>query len=96
MSFEHKGGSIAPTQNRNNWAGVERVVVERIENGNNDIARWDVYLSGVPQLSNYTAGQALTYNAKGTNNPNADNLLTVTSVQGPGYYICQGPWPGQI
>jgi len=56
-------------------------------------ATWVVTLNKVPSKSNFTSGQHLIYNSKGTNNHNADNFLTVTSVNDPCKYTCTGNWP---
>lgn len=91
--FTHEGGFIKPQkiENKNNYAAVDRVEVEQEAA---DRAKWKVYLKSIPAQSNYRQNEGLVYNAKGTNNPNADNYLVVVSVQGPGCYICNGPWPG--
>ncbi len=59
-------------------------------------ATWVVTLKNVPTISNFQKGNTLTYNAKGTKNTNADNALTVTSVNGPTKYTCSGDWPMKI
>lgn len=41
----------------------------------------------------FAAGDTLTYNSKGTNNHNADTVLTVTSVIGPFQFKCSSPTP---
>ncbi len=88
----HEGGSIHANDDRDNCASVEYVTLTQTDATH---AEWRVYLRGVPMKANYTRRQRLTYNAKGTSNPNADNDLVVKSVLGPGAYLCDGPWPGR-
>lgn len=75
-------------------AAVNYVIVTATNVPN--VGQWKVYLRAVPDYRNFRRGERLVYNAKGTSNQNSDNDLVVTSVQGPGYYICSGPYPGQI
>lgn len=91
-SVTNKGGHICQTANTANYAGVDEAVATQ----NGAAATWVVTLKDVPTIANFTVGQALTYNSKGTTNPNADNALTVTSVNGPTKYTCTGNWPMNI
>lgn len=93
-SATNKGGSIAQNGNPNNYAAVDEATATQI--GITNQATWVVTLKNVPTISNFQRGNALTYNAKGTRNPNADNALTVTNVNGPTKYICSGNWPIKI
>lgn len=89
-SATNHGGTIHETADASNGAGVIQAKATQTVGG---AATWVVTLHGVPRRANYTIGQALTYNARGTHNVNANNALTVTSVNGPAKYTCTGPWP---
>ncbi|MGD1699349.1 hypothetical protein [Dapis sp. BLCC M229] len=86
----HQGGDVFQTDNRDNIANVQEV---RVTQKTNNTATWVVLTTAVPRISNFTKGMKLTYNAKGTRNPNADNALEVTNVDGPSKYTCNGGWP---
>ena len=60
------GGHIEATHNTGNYAGVDEATVTQ-----NTVVTgtWVVTLKDVPIKSNFTVGQDLTYNAKGTHNP---------------------------
>lgn len=85
------GGHIEQQSDKNNYAGVIKAESAQIGSGNT--GDWVVTLKAVPLKTNYTRGMALTYNSKGTSNPNANNYLKVTSVVGPAKYKCSGPYP---
>jgi hypothetical protein len=86
------GGSVEQTANPKNIAAVTTAVVTQSTTAP-ATGTYVLTLKDVPQISNYTVGMALTYNTKGTSNPNADNALTVTVVNGPAKYTCTGNWP---
>lgn len=90
-SVTNQGGSITADNNHSNFAGVITATAAQTNAG--ATATWVVTLRSEPAAANFTAGQAVTYNAKGTNNTNADNALVVISVNGPAKYTCNGPWP---
>ncbi len=92
-SVTNKGGHIYQNNNAANYAGVDEAKATQTVAGT---ATWVVTLNNVPTIANFTPGQALVYNSKGTNNHNADNMLTVTSVNGPCKYTCTGNWPMNI
>ena len=85
-----ESGSIKSNADTSNVATVEYADVTQTSA---TTAVWKVYLKGVPWKANYVRNESLTLNTRGTHNPNADNALVVTSVGGPGYYICNGNWP---
>jgi hypothetical protein len=89
-SVTNKGGHISQNANPDNYAGVDQATATQTGPA---AASWVVTLTNVPTVANFQVGQALTYNSKGTRNPNADNNLTVTSVNGPTKYTCNGNWP---
>ena len=89
-----KGGHIESNADPDNYAGVDQAVVT--QTGQEAVADWVVTLKDVPTKKNFTKNEDLTYNSKGTNNPNADNALRVTRVDGPTKYICTGNWPINI
>ena len=76
----HQGGDVFQTDNRDNIAAVQEV---RVTQNTNNTATWVVLTTAPPRISNFTRGMNLTYNAAGTHNPNADNALVVTNVDGP-------------
>jgi hypothetical protein len=92
-SATNKGGHISQVGNVRNEAGVDEAKATKT---GAHTATWVVKLSKEPTIANFTAGQALTYNAKGTRNPNADNALVVVTVNGPTKYTCNGNWPMNI
>lgn len=85
-----RGGHISSNENRKNYAQVEEAVVT--STGSNT-ANWVITLKDVPRIANFRYGENLTYNTKGTKNPNANNALSVTEVLGPTRYLCNGNWP---
>jgi hypothetical protein len=89
-SVTNNGGSIESNLDPANVAGV--VSATATQTGANT-STWVVTLTAPPQKANYARGNHLTYNAIGTHNPNANNALVVTSVNGPAKYTCSGPWP---
>jgi|GEM_PF-6669600 hypothetical protein len=89
-SITNNGGSIGPRGGP--VAAVATATATRIAAGAE--TTWVVTLVAPPPRANYTLGQDLIYNSRGTHNPNADNALTVESVIGPAKYKCSGPWPG--
>lgn len=80
------GGHVQANADANNYAGVDTATATNA----ND---WVLVLKSAPTLRNYVVGDGLTYNSKGTRNPNADNQLVVTSVVGPAKYRCTGNYP---
>ena len=92
-SVENRGGSIFADNDHDNYAAVTIAKATRLQGAT---GTWVVTLKDPPTKLNFTAGQALTYNSKGTRNPNADNQLTVTTVNGPAKYTCNGPYPIRI
>lgn len=93
-SVTNQGGYIYQSDNKANDAGVEQATATQVNEG--DTATWVVTLKKVPSEANYTKGLKLTYNSKGTSNPNANNYLEVTQVNGPTKYTCTGNWPMNI
>lgn len=91
--MNYQGGSIEETANPKNNAPVTEVTVTQSDPGKGD---WVVVMEKEPAISNYTKGMNLTYNSKGTSNPNADNYLTVKQVVGPAKYKCTGNFPINI
>ena len=95
-SVTNKGGHIYQSLDTKNYAGVDEAKgTKTLAN----TATWVLTLKDVPTKTNFIPGQSLTYNSKGTNNHNADNILnilTVTSVNGPAKYTCSGNWPINI
>jgi len=85
MDFRFEGGNVCSSDDRTVIASVEYILRKKGE------SMWRVYIKGVPSKRNFTRGEVLIYNTKGTENQNADNYLTVSEVGGPGYYICAGP-----
>lgn len=93
--MRHEGGSIRGVLDAQKvCAAVEYVIITQGNAPN--VGKWKVYLEAVPDYRNFRKGEEVVYNAKGTSNSNADNYLVIESVQGPGYYICSGPFPGQM
>src|SRR3989337_1242753 len=94
-SVTNKGGHISQNGNAQNYAGVDQAIATQIPTAPTT-ATWVVTLTNVPTQANCLAGQALTYNSKGTNNQNADNNLVIVQVNGPTKYTCTGNWPMNI
>jgi len=88
-SVTNQGGSITANNDPKNEAGVMTATATKAGGG----ATWVVTLKNAPLKANFTVGQAVTYNAKGTSNANANNALVVMSVNGSAKYTCNGPWP---
>ena len=80
------GGSVQQDADHDNYAAVTTATATNV----ND---WVLVLKNPPVKHNYAIGDHLTYNSRGTHNPNADNQLVVTSVVGPGKYKCTGNYP---
>lgn len=93
-TVNHKGGFIYLSTNRDVYSGVDNVEVTQIHT--TATANWIVTLEDVPKERNYTIGDDLTYNAKGTKNDNSNNSLNVQDVLGPTKYSCLGNWPINI
>ena len=83
------GGSVESSNDPKNIATVTTASASNTED-------WVLVLNDPPLISNFTKDEKLIYNSKGTNNPNANNYLTVTSVVGPGKYKCSGNYPINI
>ncbi|MFY9227138.1 MAG: hypothetical protein WAQ98_30995 [Blastocatellia bacterium] len=92
-SATNKGGHIYQSIRTDNYAGVDEATVTQL---NANTGTWVVTLKDIPTKANFAVNQTLVYNSKGTNNHNADNNLTVTSVNGPAKYTCRGNWPMNI
>lgn len=52
-----------------------------------------ITIKGVPTKAKFPLGIVLIYNTKGTTNPDADNYVTVSAVNGPTKYTWVGSWP---
>lgn len=91
-SVSNPGGHISENSDPKNYAAVTTAEATKAKTG----ATWVVTLKDLPTKANFKVGEALTYNSKSTNNPNANNVLVVTAVNGPTKYGCSGPWPMKI
>ena len=79
------GGTLRSDNDHEVVANVEYVLQKAGEK------EWRIYLKGLPAKRNFLKGEKLVYNAKGTNNVNADNDMIVKEVRGPAAYLCSGP-----
>lgn len=92
-TVSYKNGSIRSNSDPNNQVAVDEVQVTQT---GASTATWIVWTHDPPPRGYYTVGEAVTYNAKGTLNTNADNSLVVTVQNGPCKYTCSGGWPMRI
>ena len=77
------GGTLRSDNDHEVVANVEYVLQKAGEK------EWRIYLKGLPAKRNFLKGEKLVYNAKGTNNVNADNDMIVKEVLGPAAYLCK-------
>jgi len=86
------GGSVEQQGTPDNCATV--LTAESTQAGKG--GAWVLVLKEAPRRANFTKGMKIVYNAKGTRNPNADNMLIVTHCDGPAKYRCDGPYPIKV